>query len=176
MASLTAQREQTAALDDAHIDLLTTTAYSVANVRAMEQPLLAKGVPLMRMAARATAHKILQIIEDAPLDPHDIRVSVLVGAGDNGAVGLFTGAMLAAQGVNVTAIAVGKQLHEQGFVTFVQSGGHIWTLDPGSRIPGVPTGFSSGEAGQRLETAIRYAKRSQAVGGCGRYALGHRRG
>ena len=68
MASLTAQREQTAALDDAHIDLLTTTAYSVANVRAMEQPLLAKGVPLMRMAARATAHKILQIIEDAPLD------------------------------------------------------------------------------------------------------------
>ena len=50
MASLTAQREQTAALDDAHIDLLTTTAYSVANVRAMEQPLLAKGVPLMRMA------------------------------------------------------------------------------------------------------------------------------
>ena len=101
MASLTAQREQTAALDDAHIDLLTTTAYSVANVRAMEQPLLAKGVPLMRMAARATAHKILQIIEDAPLDPHDIRVSVLVGAGDNGADGLFTGAMLAAQGVNM---------------------------------------------------------------------------
>lgn len=163
MASQTAQREQTAALDDAHIDLLTTTAYSVANVRAMEQPLLAEGVPLMRMAARATAHKILQIIEDAPLDPHDIRVSVLVGAGDNGADGLFTGAMLAAQGVNVTAIAVGKQLHEQGFVTFVQSGGHIWTLDPGSRIPGVPTGFSSGEAGQRLETAIRYAKRSHII-------------
>lgn len=77
MASLTAQREQTAALDDAHIDLLTTTAYSVANVRAMEQPLLAKGVPLMRMAARATAHKILQIIEDAPLDPHDIRSACL---------------------------------------------------------------------------------------------------
>lgn len=149
--------------DTTHVDMLTSTAYDVDTVRAMERPLLEEGTPLMQMAARATAHTVLELLPDLDTDPDDLRVTLLAGAGDNGGDGLFAGAFLASRGIDVTAIAVGKQLHSEAFATFIQAGGHIWTLDPQSHIPGCPTGFSSGEAGQRLAAAIRFAKRSQII-------------
>ena len=42
-------------------------------------------------------------------------------AGDNGGDGLFAAAALAQEGANVTAIAVGRSLHEAGFASFVRA-------------------------------------------------------
>ena len=90
-------------------ELLLHSAYDSDTVRAMERPLLDKGVPLMRMAAQAAA--------------------------------------LAQEGANVTAIAVGRSLHEAGFASFVRAGGKVLVLDPAADIPGCASGFSAGEAG-----------------------------
>ena len=46
-----------------HTDTLTNAAFDTATVRALEQPLLADEVPLMRMAASATARTILDVID-----------------------------------------------------------------------------------------------------------------
>ena len=129
-----------------HTDTLTTAAFDTATVRALEQPLLADEVPLMRMAASATARTILDVIDQEDWDETSLRICVLAGAGDNGGDGLYTGAMLAAEGLNVTAIAVGRTLHDAAYEAFLESGGHIYALDPANDIPGCPSGFPAGEA------------------------------
>lgn len=138
-------------------------AYDVDTVRSLERPLLDEGAPLMMQAAQASADTILTTMHDEGWRKESTRICILVGGGDNGGDGLYTGAFLAAQGCNVTAIAVAPQLHEQAFDEFVHSGGHIWILDPSSTIPGCPSGFSAGEAGERLQTAIAYAKKSRII-------------
>lgn len=49
---------------------------------------------------------------------------------------------------HVTAIAVGRSLHEEAFGAFVHAGGRVLVLDPAAEIPGCTTGFSAGEAGR----------------------------
>lgn len=146
-----------------HTDTLTTAAFDTATVRALEQPLLADEVPLMRMAASATARTILDVIDQEDWAETSLRICVLAGAGDNGGDGLYTGAMLAAEGLNVTAIAVGRTLHDAAYEAFLESGGHIYALDPANDIPGCPSGFPAGEAGQRLEHTIAFARKAHII-------------
>ena len=88
-------------------ELLLHSAYDSDTVRAMERPLLDKGVPLMRMAAQAAAHMAAGMLDDEDLALEDTSIVLLAGAGDNGGDGLFAAAALAQEGANVTAIAVG---------------------------------------------------------------------
>ncbi|WP_125963399.1 bifunctional ADP-dependent NAD(P)H-hydrate dehydratase/NAD(P)H-hydrate epimerase [Bifidobacterium dolichotidis] len=149
-------------LDEDHLQMLVQHAYDTDTVRAMEQPLLEQGEPLMRHAAAAVATNVLQLLESFDLDEH-ARITVLAGAGDNGGDGLFAGALLAKRGFPVTAIAVGRTLHDDAYRTFIESGGHIWVLDAANTIPGCPSEFSAGEAGERFEQAMEFASNSHII-------------
>ena len=150
--------------DDAdRLQTLLYSAYDSDTVRDMERPLLDDGVPLMRMAASAAAHVTMTLLDDEDLTIEDARVTLLVGAGDNGGDGLYAGAELANEGAQVTAIAVGRSLHEEAFSAFVHAGGRILALDPAAEIPGCTTGFSAGEAGERLQAAVEYAQGSHVI-------------
>lgn len=143
--------------------VLTHNAYDVQNVRSMEQPLLDKGIPLMRMAASAAASVAEDMLADAALELEDAQVVLLAGAGDNGGDGLYAAAKLAQDGAFVTAIAVGKTLHDSAFSTFMQAGGKVLVLDTQSQIPNCASGFSAGEAGERLHTAIALASHADLI-------------
>lgn len=146
--------------DADHRELLLHSAYDSDTVRAMERPLLDKGVPLMRMAAQAAAHMAAGMLDDEDLALEDTSIVLLAGAGDNGGDGLFAAAALAQEGANVTAIAVGRSLHEAGFAALVRAGGKVLVLDPAADIPGCASGFSAGEAGRA--TADRH-RRGQEI-------------
>lgn len=150
--------------DDAdRLQTLLYSAYDSDIVREMERPLLDDGVPLMRMAASAAAHVTMTLLDDEDLAVEDARVALLVGAGDNGGDGLYAGAELANEGAHVTAIAVGRSLHEEAFGAFVHAGGRVLVLDPAAEIPGCTTGFSAGEAGERLQAAVEYVQGSHVI-------------
>ena len=150
--------------DDAdRLQTLLYSAYDSDTVRDMERPLLDDGVPLMRMAASAAAHVTMTLLDDEDLTIEDARVTLLVGAGDNGGDGLYAGAELANEGAQITAIAVGRSLHEEAFSAFAHAGGRILALDPAAEIPGCTTGFSAGEAGERLQAAVKYAQGSHVI-------------
>lgn len=150
--------------DDAdRLQTLLYSAYDSDTVRDMERPLLDDGVPLMRMAASSAAHVTMTLLDDEDLTIEDARVTLLVGAGDNGGDGLYAGAELANEGAHVTAIAVGRSLHKEAFSAFVHAGGRILALDPAAEIPGCTMGFSAGEAGERLQAAVEYAQGSHVI-------------
>lgn len=144
-------------------ELLLHSAYDVQTVRDMERPLLDKGVPLMRMAAQAVAHTAAGMLDDEDLALEDTSIVLLAGAGDNGGDGLFAAAALAQEGATVTAVAVGRSLHEAGFAEFVRAGGKVLVLDPAAEIPGCASGFSAGEAGERLQAAVSLIAKSHLV-------------
>ena len=150
--------------DDAdRLQTLLYSSYSADVVRQLERPLLDDGVPLMRMAASAVARVTLSLLDDEDLDVEDARVTVLAGAGDNGGDGLYAGAELAREGAQVTAVAVGRSLHEDAFRAFVRAGGRVLVLDPAADIPGCTSGFSAGEAGERLQAAVECARGAHVV-------------
>ena len=150
--------------DDAdRLQTLLYSAYDSDTVRDMERPLLDDGVPLMRMAASAAAHVTITLLDDEDLTIEDARVTLLVGAGDNGGDGRYAGAELANEGAHVTAIAVGRSLHAEAFSAFVHAGGRILALDPAAEIPGCTMGFSAGAAGERLQAAVEYAQGSHVI-------------
>lgn len=138
-------------------------AYAAADVRAMERPLLDRGVPLMRMAASAVARTAVRLLDGEGIDVEDADVVLLAGAGDNGGDGLYAAAALADEGAHVTCVAVGRSLHDTGFAAFVRAGGKVLVLDPDARIPGCSAGFSAGEAGERLGTAVELARSAHLV-------------
>lgn len=113
--------------DDAdRLQTLLYSSYSADVVRQLERPLLDDGVPLMRMAASAVARVTLSLLDDEDLDVEDARVTVLAGAGDNGGDGLYAGAELAREGAQVTAVAVGRSLHEDAFRRLFVRVGVCW--------------------------------------------------
>ncbi|RSX53326.1 carbohydrate kinase [Bifidobacterium goeldii] len=149
--------------DENRLHTLRHAAYTAADVRAMERPLLDDGVPLMRMAATAVAHTVAELLDDEGLALESSRVTLLVGAGDNGGDGLYAAAALAQNGAAVTAVAVGRTIHEEAFAAFVRAGGKVLILDPASEIPGCAAGFSAGEAGERLRAAVELAQHSHVI-------------
>ena len=60
-------------------ELLLHSAYDSDTVRAMERPLLDKGVPLMRMAAQAAAHMAAGMLDDEDLALEDTSIVLLAG-------------------------------------------------------------------------------------------------
>nr|WP_314688783.1 NAD(P)H-hydrate epimerase [uncultured Bifidobacterium sp.] len=151
-------------MDDAERrGILLTEAWAAEDVRAMERPLLRRGVPLMRMAASALARLVGERLDDRGVAVDEAAVVVLAGAGNNGGDGLYAAAELARRGADVTAIAVGRGLHEGAFAAFVRAGGSVLVLDPLSEIPGCVSGFGAGEAGERLRGARRLLDRASVV-------------
>jgi hydroxyethylthiazole kinase-like uncharacterized protein yjeF len=108
--------------------------YSVADVRAAEQALMAQvsdGALMQRAAAglAAVCSGLLGRVYGA-------RVVVLAGTGDNGGDALYAGARLAGRGAQVVAVALGPRLHEGGADALVQAGGRVLTglADPDGQV------------------------------------------
>lgn len=121
-------------------------AWSTADVRAAEAPLLEAGVPLMERAAFALAMQVLADLRARRRHARGARVALLVGAGNNGGDALHAGAVLARRGVGVTAVLVSERTHAGGLVALRSAGGHVVELfaDP-SRTAAVAAGAVSGD-------------------------------
>lgn len=150
-------------IDHERLQMLKFNAYDADTVRELERPLLDDGVPLMRMAAAAAAHEAERMLGSQAVALEDANVVVLAGAGDNGGDGLFAAAQLAGDDVQVTVVAVGRALHDDGFAAFAHSGGHVLVLDPEAEISGCVSGFSAGEAGERLRVAVELANHADLI-------------
>ena len=150
-------------IDHERLQMLRFNAYAADTVRELERPLLDDGVPLMRMAAAAAAHEAKRMLGAQGVALEDANVVVLAGAGDNGGDGLFAAAQLAGEDARVTVVAVGRGLHDAGFAAFAHSGGRVLVLDPEAEIPGCVTGFSAGEAGERLRVAVDLVNQADLV-------------
>jgi len=99
------------------------TAYSVPQVRAAEQALMAR-VPdgeLMRRAAAGLASVCARLLGRC----YGANVVVLAGSGDNGGDALYAGARLAQRGAVVTAIGVSTRMHEAGARALALAGGRV---------------------------------------------------
>lgn len=105
-----------------------TPAYTAAQVRAAEEPLLAAGEPLMQRAAAALA---AQVREELATLPAHARVLVLAGAGNNGGDALYAAAELAGamgspagrgSAPAVEFLRTGRAVHEAAFAAAVAAG------------------------------------------------------
>src|SRR5690349_18847171 len=98
--------------------------YSAAEVRAAEKPLLAatpEGT-LMQRAATGLATVCLRLLGRS----YGVRVTALVGAGNNGGDALFAGAALAARGARVTAVLLSPdKAHPAGLAALRRAGGRV---------------------------------------------------
>lgn len=100
-------------------------AFTAAQVRAAEAPLLAAGVPLMRRAAAALAEVI------AEHEPE--RMLVVAGPGDNGGDAMFAAADIAARGVPVDILRTSDRVHEEALQAAMDAGARsirLADLDP----------------------------------------------
>lgn len=88
--------------------------FSADEVRAAEAPLLAAGVPLMRIAAAALAQEVRALVPQ--------RILVLAGSGDNGGDALYASAELAAEGIAVDVWPVGSRIHDAALATATAAG------------------------------------------------------
>lgn len=102
--------------------------YSAAQIRAAEAPHLAAGEPLMRRAAAGLAGEIRAVLRDRGAHPSG-HVLLLVGSGDNGGDGLFAGAELAAEGVDVAIVATGSRMHDGGLTAALRAGARVESAD-----------------------------------------------
>lgn len=104
---------------------LDVPAFTAAQVRAAEAPLLAAGVPLMRRAATALAEVI------AGHEPE--RMLVLAGPGDNGGDALFAAADIAARGIPVDILRTSDRVREEALQAAMDAGARsirLADLDP----------------------------------------------
>jgi hydroxyethylthiazole kinase-like uncharacterized protein yjeF len=98
--------------------------YTVAEVRAAEEPLLAEfpDGALMQRAATGLATVCLRLLGSA----YGRRVALLVGTGNNGGDALFAGAHLAGRGARVTAVLLDPdRAHPAGLAALRRSGGRV---------------------------------------------------
>ncbi len=114
-------------------------AWSVADVRAAEEPLLAAGVPLMERAsfalatvvARDLARRRSVALPDGGRRDGRVtgaRAVLLVGSGNNGGDTLHAGACLARRGVEVLAVLTGEHAHAGGLAALRDAGGRVEVL------------------------------------------------
>lgn len=113
-------------------------AFTAAQVRAAEEPLLARGVPLMERAAFALATVVVQDLRRRPGGRPDgggparrvagARAVLLVGSGNNGGDALFAGAYLAGRGVAVQAVCTSEHPHADGLSALRRAGGRVLDL------------------------------------------------
>ncbi|SIQ42022.1 yjeF N-terminal region [Cellulosimicrobium aquatile] len=114
-------------------------AWSVADVRAAEEPLLVAGVPLMERAsfalatvvARDLARRRSVALPDGGRRDGRVtgaRAVLLVGSGNNGGDTLYAGAYLARRGVEVLAVLTGEHAHAGGLAALRDAGGRVEVL------------------------------------------------
>ncbi|MBE7699390.1 bifunctional ADP-dependent (S)-NAD(P)H-hydrate dehydratase/NAD(P)H-hydrate epimerase [Oerskovia sp. Sa1BUA8] len=123
-------------------------AFTAAQVRAAEEPLLAQGVPLMGRAAFAlaaiTARDLRGAGPDGAATPRRVtgrRAVLLVGSGNNGGDTLFAGAHLARRGVAVQAVCTTGRPHAEGVAALRRAGGRVvGVADLGLADPEGPDG------------------------------------
>ena len=95
-------------------------AFSVEEVRAAEEPLLAAGVPLMARASTALAVEVAHRLPAV----YGARVVLLVGSGNNGADALYAGAWLARRGASVVAVLAADPV-QHAVQAFLGAGGRV---------------------------------------------------
>ncbi|AKP09630.1 Carbohydrate kinase [Corynebacterium pseudotuberculosis] len=101
-------------------------AYSVADIRAAENPLIQAAAPdaLMRQAAQAVAEAALCML------PHGTsKILIVAGSGGNGGDGLYAGALLAQLGHTVHAVLASSSAHAPALAAFEQAGGILAPLE-----------------------------------------------
>lgn len=98
--------------------------YTAAEVRTAEEPLLARGVPLMQHAAFALATRVAAELTQRRGSVRGATVVALVGAGSNGGDALHAGAVLARRGVRVVAVCTTDAPHAEGLAALRRAGGH----------------------------------------------------
>lgn len=122
-------------------------AFTAADVRAAEEPLLAteRGFAggLMHRAATALALHVRRLLRERAGGRGGVAGSTvvgLVGAGNNGGDTLHALALLARHGVRAVAVLVDARTHEGGLAAFRAAGGHVLRLaDAPPHAAGEPT-------------------------------------
>jgi len=101
-------------------------AYTAAQVRSAEEPLLAAlGDGLMERAAFGLAMVVLRGLKQRRGRVRGSCAVLLVGAGNNGGDALHAGALLARRGVSVLAVTVAARVHAAGRAALLQAGGRV---------------------------------------------------
>ena len=110
-------------------------SWTSSQVRALEDPLLAAGTPLMERAAFGLATHVAALLRERVGHVRGARVAVLVGPGNNGGDALYAGAYLARRGAAVTAVAVDERVHPGGAAALRAAGGRLGArVDPGTDV------------------------------------------
>ncbi|GAA1714917.1 bifunctional ADP-dependent NAD(P)H-hydrate dehydratase/NAD(P)H-hydrate epimerase [Isoptericola hypogeus] len=104
------------------------SAWSAADVRAAEEPLLVAGVPLMERASFALATVVAGDLRARRRSVRGAGVALLVGAGNNGGDALHAGAVLAGRGAAVTAVLTSERFHAGGRAALTRAGGRVVEL------------------------------------------------
>jgi hydroxyethylthiazole kinase-like uncharacterized protein yjeF len=103
--------------------------YTVDQVRAAEEALMAR-LPegaLMQRAATGLATQCAQLLGSV----YGARVTLLVGAGNNGGDALYAGAQLAARGAHVDALLLApSRAHPGGMAALRRAGGRVVSAEP----------------------------------------------
>jgi len=103
-------------------------AYTAADVRAAEEPLLGAGLPLMDRAAHALATRVATMLREQRGQVRGASVAVIAGAGSNGGDALHAGALLARRGVAVTAVLTSPRAHPGGLAALRAARGNVLPL------------------------------------------------
>jgi hydroxyethylthiazole kinase-like uncharacterized protein yjeF len=105
--------------------------YTAAEVRTAEEPLLARGVPLMQHAAFALATRVAAELTERRGSVRGATAVALVGPGSNGGDALHAGAVLARRGVRVVAVCTTDTPHAEGLAALRRAGGRaVRAVDP----------------------------------------------
>lgn len=122
-------------------------AYTGAAVRAAEQPMLDAGYGdiLMRRAALGLSRVCETHLRRANRKGllSGTTAVILVGSGNNGGDGLWTGSFLRRAGVTVTAILTGSRAHPEGLKALRALGGSVVRLEGRSEASGPDTTVDS---------------------------------
>ncbi|MFB0833966.1 NAD(P)H-hydrate dehydratase [Arthrobacter halodurans] len=115
-------------------------AYTGAQVRAAEQPLLDAGAGpgLMRRAAHGLARHTAELLRRERGRVYGTRAAALVGTGNNGGDALFAMAFLTRRGVACTAVLLGEKAHDAGLAAFRRAGGRVVDGRPGNNAGAQP--------------------------------------
>ncbi len=104
-----------------------STAWTVAQVRAAEAPLLAAGEPLMARAAAGLARAVTGVLEQR--GRRTGRLLVLAGSGSNGGDALHAAALLLARGCTVDVGLLGRRVHPEGLRAATRAGARVLAPD-----------------------------------------------
>jgi hydroxyethylthiazole kinase-like uncharacterized protein yjeF len=98
-------------------------AHATPEVRQAERALMDR-LPSGTLMSRAAAG-LASVCAGLLGQVYGSRVAILAGSGDNGGDALYAGALLAARGGVVTAIAAGERWHDEGATALRRAGGRL---------------------------------------------------